>query len=63
MPLNFRERQAVLRELALRYQTASKKGKRRILDQAVELLGSHRGSAARVLRRGKEEGATPPPKP
>ncbi|MDR5703260.1 MAG: hypothetical protein QN198_06620, partial [Armatimonadota bacterium] len=56
MPLSFRERQAVLHELAQRYQTASKKEKGRILDQAEELLGLDRCSAVRALRRVAREG-------
>ncbi len=71
MPLSFRERQAVLHELAQRHQTASKKEKGRILDQAEELLGYHRregggpdsppkptGAQAALWRGG--EGGPPP---
>lgn len=50
MGLSMRERQAVTREVALRYQKAPKKQKGAILDELVALTGYHRSYAAYVLR-------------
>ena len=43
-------REEVLRKLRRRYETAGAEHKRKLLDQAVELLGYHRKSAIRALR-------------
>ena len=48
--LTLHGRRAVVRELAMRYKTAAKKEKGRILDQ-VAILGYNRYYAARALRR------------
>ncbi len=50
MPLNFRERQAVIREYAGQYQRAGKRSKGQVLDQLEKLTGLNRNYAARVLR-------------
>lgn len=44
-----RTRNEILQKLRRRYQTAGKEHKRKLLDQAQELLGYHRKSAIRVL--------------
>ena len=56
MGLTMRERHAVIRELACRFQqTASKKERSQILDQCVTITGYNRSYAAYVLRFcGKE---------
>ena len=51
MPLAFKERQAVLRELAQRYGKARKSEKGALLDEATKLLGYNRSYTARALRR------------
>ncbi len=51
MPLTLRERQAVLREFALRYRRARKREKSALLDEAARLLGYNRAYAARALRQ------------
>ena len=43
-------RTEVLRKLRRRYETAGAEHKRKLLDQAAELLGYHRKSAIRALR-------------
>jgi hypothetical protein len=43
-------REEVLRKMRRRYETAGAEHKRKLLDQAVELLGYHRKSAIRALR-------------
>lgn len=43
-------REEVLQKLRWRYQSAGAEHKRKLLDQAVELLGYHRKSAIRALR-------------
>ena len=43
-------RTEVLRKLRRRYETAGAEHKRKLLDQAQELLGYHRKSAIRALR-------------
>jgi len=42
-------RNEILQKLRRRYQTAGKAHKRKLLDQAQELLGYHRKSAIRAL--------------
>jgi hypothetical protein len=42
-------REEVLRKLRRRYETAGAEHKRKLLDQAQELLGYHRKSAIRAL--------------
>ena len=49
MGLNMREKQAVTGEYKPRYQKASKKDKKSILDEFTRLTGYHRKSAVRVL--------------
>jgi hypothetical protein len=49
MGLNMKEKQAVTREFIPRYHNASKKQKRALLDQFIELTGYHRKSAIRLL--------------
>ena len=49
MGLHMKEKQAVTREYKPRYQKASKKEKRAILDEYVKLTGYHRKSAVRLL--------------
>ena len=49
MGLNMKEKQAVTREYKGRYQTASKKEKKALLDEFTKLTGYHRKSAVRVL--------------
>jgi len=44
-------RQQVLEKLRRRYETAGQEHKRKLLDQAVQLLGYHRKAAIRALRR------------
>ena len=53
VPLQGRERRAVIRELAARYRQARKRQKMEILDQVQELCGYNRQYAARALRRGE----------
>jgi len=48
-------REEVLRKLRRRYQSAGAEHKRKLLDQAQELLGYHRKSAIRSLRAPTEE--------
>src|SRR3954451_21691868 len=43
-------REEVLKKLRRRYETAGAEHKRKLLDQAQELLGYHRKSAIRALR-------------
>ena len=57
VPLQGRERRAVIRELAARYRQARKKEKMQILDQIQQLCGYNRHYAARALRRSE-----PPPR-
>jgi hypothetical protein len=45
-----RTREEVLRKLRWRYQSAGAKHKRKLLDQAQELLGYHRKAAIRAMR-------------
>jgi len=49
MGLNMREKQAVTREYKPRYQKASKKEKKALLDEFTKLTGYHRKSAVRLL--------------
>jgi transposase InsO family protein len=49
MGLNMKEKQAVTRELKSRYQKATKKEKRALLDEFTRLTGYHRKSAVRLL--------------
>lgn len=53
VPLNLRERQAVVRELARQYQRAGKRVKGQLLDQLQMLTGFNRSYAARVLRTAR----------
>ena len=46
-----RTRMEVLEKLRRRYETAGAEHKRKLIDQAVQLLGYHRKAAIRVLRR------------
>jgi hypothetical protein len=48
--MNRKTRVEVLAKLRRRYQTAGTEHKRKLLDQAVQLLGYHRKSAIRALR-------------
>jgi hypothetical protein len=50
MGLSMKEKQAVTREYRPRYQKATKKEKRTLLDEFTRLTGYHRKSAVRVLR-------------
>lgn len=50
MGLTMRQRQAVIREMASRFQRSSKKGRSVLLSQCVELTGYNRVYAAYVLR-------------
>lgn len=52
--MNLRERQAVIRELGVRYRAAGKREKGRIVAQAQELLGYNRSYAARALRSASQ---------
>ncbi|HSB09099.1 MAG TPA: DDE-type integrase/transposase/recombinase [Blastocatellia bacterium] len=49
MGLTMGERQSLVREIASRYQRASKKDKRRILDEFVQTTGYHRTYASYLL--------------
>jgi len=49
--MNQRTRTEVLEKLRRRYETAGAEHKRKLLDQAVQLLGYHRKAAIRALRR------------
>jgi hypothetical protein len=49
MGLNMKERQAVTKEYKGRYQKATKKEKRALLDEFTQLTGYHRKSAVRLL--------------
>jgi hypothetical protein len=49
MGLNVKEKQAVTREYTPRYQKATKKEKRALLDEFTRLTGYHRKSAIRLL--------------
>lgn len=57
MPLTLKERQAVVKELAVHYRRAGKGDKGRILDEACQLLGYNRTYAARVLRQPPQRSA------
>jgi hypothetical protein len=65
MPLNVRERQAVVREMAERYRKATKGEKGQIRVQVCQLCGYNRRYLARILRRaprgrsGGEAGTVP----
>lgn len=50
MALTMKEKQAVTKQLALKYKRARKKDKGKILDTVIELAGYNRSYAARVLR-------------
>lgn len=50
-----RTREEVLEKMRRRYLSAGPKHKRKLLDQAQELLGYHRKSAIRTLRAPKVE--------
>jgi hypothetical protein len=49
MGLNMQEKKAVMREYKPRYQKASKKEKKALLDEFTRLIGCHRKSAVRLL--------------
>ena len=49
MGLNMKEKQAVTREYKPRYQKATKKEKKALLDEYTRLTGCHRKSAVRLL--------------
>ncbi len=49
--MNQMTRKQVLEKLRRRYETAGAEHKRKLLDQAVQLLGYHRKSAIRALRQ------------
>jgi hypothetical protein len=49
--MNKSTRKQVLEKLRRRYETAGAQHKRKLLDQAVQLLGYHRKAAIRALRR------------
>ena len=49
MGLNMKEKKAVTREYKPRYQKASKKEKKTLLDEFIRLTGYHRKSAVRLL--------------
>ena len=49
IPLNYHARQALLERIALRYRAASLIQKRLLLDRFVEITGSARKSAIRLL--------------
>jgi len=53
MPLNFRERQSVIKELANQYKGATKRDKGLLIDQLQTLTGYNRSYAARALRTAK----------
>jgi hypothetical protein len=56
MELTMRERKAVIRQTAARYQKSSKKRKRKILDEFVEITGYNRKYAGWILRNwGKKQ--------
>ena len=60
VPLLFKERQAVLAELAQRYRRARKGEKTRLLDEATKLLGLNRKYIARALRKRPRKSAPLP---
>ncbi len=49
--MNQSTRRQVLEKLRRRYENAGAEHKRKLLDQAVQLLGYHRKAAIRSLRR------------
>src|SRR5665213_2691248 len=49
--MNQTTRKQVLEKLRRRYETAGAEHKRKLLDQAVQLLGYHRKAAIRALRQ------------
>ena len=51
MPLTLRETQSVIRELAARYECASRNERSQLIVQLAELTGYVRSYAARVLRK------------
>ena len=51
MSLTMKEKQAVIRHLAIEYKQATKKQKGEILDTLLELSGYNRSYAARMLRQ------------
>lgn len=53
MPLNFRERQSVIKELANQYKGATKRDKGLLIDHLQTLTGFNRSYAARALRTAK----------
>ena len=55
--MNQTTRKQVLEKLRRRYETAGTEHKRKLIDQAVQLLGYHRKAAIRALRRRSH----PPP--
>ena len=59
VPLPFKERQAVLKELAERYRKAPKGEKGRLLDEAQKLLRLNRNYIARALRRTRRSSKPP----
>jgi hypothetical protein len=53
--INRRTREEVLKKLRRRYESAGQEHKRKLLDQAQELLGYHRKAAIRALRAPRVE--------
>ena len=53
VPLNFRERQSVIKELANQYKGVTKRDKGLLIDQLQTLTGFNRSYAARALRTAK----------
>jgi len=53
MPLNFRERQSVIKELASQYKNATKRDKGQLIDYLQTLTGFNRSYATRALRTVK----------
>ncbi len=60
MPLSLRERQTVVRKLALRYRKAAKHERSPLLDQVQSLCHDDRAYAARALRAATAMGPARP---
>jgi hypothetical protein len=56
MGLNMKEKKVVTREYKSRYQKASKKEKKTLLDEFTRLTGCHRKAALRLLGVKPEKG-------